>query len=271
MFQVRINSEITQLYPIKAGVPQGSVLGPILYLIYTADLPTKKNITLGTYADDTVIIASHPSATIASLKLQNYLLTAQQWFKIWRIIVNENKSVQVTFTLRKETCPSVYLNGKHIPQSDKVKYLGMHLDRRLTWKDHIWSKRKHLNLKLAKIYWLLGRNSKLSIENKLLIYKSIIKPVWTYGIQLWGTASKSNIEIIERFQNKTLRNILNAPWFVPNEILLKDSNILPVKEEVKILKENYKTKLKEHPNSLATNLLHQTFRNSRLKKYNPLF
>ena len=271
MFQTKINNEVTRLYPIKAGVPQGSVLGPILYLIYTADLPTRKNITLGTYADDTVIIASHSSATIASLTLQNYLLTAQQWFKTWRIIINESKSVQVTFTLRKETCPPVYLNGKPIPQCDKVKYLGMHLDRRLTWKDHIWSKRKQLNLKLTKMYWLIGRKSNLSIENKLLIYKCIIKPVWTYGIQLWGTASKSNIEIIERFQNKTLRNILDAPWFVPNEILLKDSNISSVKEEVKNFKERYKNRLNEHPNSLATNLLHQTFRNSRLKKHNPLF
>ena len=115
MFQVKINNEVTELYPIKAGVPQGSVLGPILYVIYTADIPSMKGITLGTYADDTTIIATHKNPTIASLMLQNYLFKLQQWFKTWRIVVNENKSTQVTFTLRKETCPAVYLNNKVIP------------------------------------------------------------------------------------------------------------------------------------------------------------
>jgi hypothetical protein len=58
---------------------------------------------------------------------------------------------------------------------------------------------------------LLGRKSKLSTSNKLLIYKTIPKPIWTYGIQLWGTASTSNIEILERFQSKALRMIVDAP------------------------------------------------------------
>jgi hypothetical protein len=54
------------------------------------------------------------------------------------------------------------------------------------------------------MYWLLGRKSKLSINNKLLIYKVILKLIWTYGIQLWGTPSNSNIEILELFQSKVL-------------------------------------------------------------------
>jgi len=51
------------------------------------------------------------------------------------------------------------------------------------------------------MYWIIGRNSPLSLENKLLIYKTVLKPVWTYGIELWGCASKSNIEIIQRYQS----------------------------------------------------------------------
>jgi hypothetical protein len=62
-----------------------------------------------------------------------------------------------------------------------------------------------LGLSLTKMYWLLGRKSKLSINNKLLIYKVILKPTWTYGIQLWGTTTNSNIETLERFQSKVLR------------------------------------------------------------------
>jgi hypothetical protein len=66
------------------------------------------------------------------------------------------------------------------------------------------------------MYWLLGRKSKLSINNKLLIYITILKPIWAYGIQLWGTTPTSNIEILERFQSKGLRMITDVPWYVPN-------------------------------------------------------
>jgi hypothetical protein len=68
------------------------------------------------------------------------------------------------------------------------------------------------------MYWLLGRKSKLFTSNKLLIYKTILKPIWTYGIQLCGTASTSNIEILERFQSKALRMIMDAPWYVSNTV-----------------------------------------------------
>jgi hypothetical protein len=113
---------------------------------------------------------------------------------------NEAKSVQVTFTLNRMTCPPVKLNYKHLPQADEVKYLGIYLDRRLTWRKHITTKRKQLDLKLRNLYWIIGRKSQLSLENKLLVYKVILKPAWTYGIQLWGTAPNSNLEILERFQ-----------------------------------------------------------------------
>jgi hypothetical protein len=61
----------------------------------------------------------------------------------------------------------------------------------------------------------------MSVDYKLLIYKAILKPVWIYGCQLWGTASISNIEKIEHFQSKVLRIIVNAPWFVPNWVIQK--------------------------------------------------
>jgi hypothetical protein len=70
----------------------------------------------------------------------------------------------------------------------------MDLDRRLAWEKHIKTKRKEFNLKASQIPWLLGRRSTLSIESKFFLYKAVLKPTWTYGIQVWGTAS--NIEIL---------------------------------------------------------------------------
>ena len=65
-----------------------------------------------------------------------------------------------------------------------------------------------------------------------MLYKAILKPVWIYGIQLWGTASNSNIEILQRFQSKTLRSLIDAPWYVTNETTYRDLKIPTVKEEI---------------------------------------
>jgi hypothetical protein len=94
------------------------------------------------------------------------------------------------------------------------------------------------------MYWIIGRKSELSLANKLLIYKTILKPIWTYGIPLWGTATNSNIEIL-RFQNKVLRSIANAPWYVPNTLLHTDLQIPTVKAEIPVinLSNKYREKL----------------------------
>jgi hypothetical protein len=75
-------------------------------------------------------------------------------------------------------------------------------DAKLRWKEHIKKKRDELNIKFRKMYWLLRRNSELSVHNKLILYKQVIRPVWSYGIQLWSCASESNIQVIQRYQNK---------------------------------------------------------------------
>ncbi|CAB0039188.1 unnamed protein product [Trichogramma brassicae] len=246
-FQVKVNNEVTDLYEIRAGVPQGSVLGPILYSLYTADIPTSHAITTATYADDTALISSDPNPEIASIRLQSHLSVVEKWFKEWRIKVNETKSIHITFTLRRDSCPSVLMNGFAIPQADSVKYLGLHLDRRLTWRTHIWSKRKQLDQKTQADVLVTGRGSALSLENGLLLYKSLLKPIWTYGIQLWGAASRTNIDIIERFQSKVLRSLVNAPWFVTNEAIRNDLKLPTVREEIQKLSAKYKDRLGLHP------------------------
>ena len=102
----------------------------------------------------------------------------------WRIKVNQNKSTHITFTIRKGQCPPIRIKQTTIPQGSTVKYLGLHLDSKLTWREHITKKRKQLDLKTREINWLIGKNSPLSLENKILIYKTVLKPIWTYGIAL---------------------------------------------------------------------------------------
>lgn len=114
------NEAITKLHKILVGVPQGSVLGPLLYLFYTADLPIKTGTTTGTFADDTVVPLAHQNPITAAM-LQSSLNGIEAWFKKWRIKANESKSVQVTFTTKHKLCPPVFINDAQIPQANEVK------------------------------------------------------------------------------------------------------------------------------------------------------
>lgn len=122
---VRHDDIVTNLTTIHAGVSQGSVLGPILYLIYTGDLPQTEGMTMGTFADDTAILAEHDDPEQAIKLLQN-IKNIEDWTKHWRIKVNETNSIYVTFTTKRKTYPPVKLNDIDIPQYDEVKYWVKH-------------------------------------------------------------------------------------------------------------------------------------------------
>jgi hypothetical protein len=97
----------------------------------------------------------------------------------------------------------------------------------------------------------------LSDERTVLYFTRIItstlKPIWTYGIQLWGTTS--NTEILEPFQSKALRMIVDAPWYVPNTVIRRDLQIATVKEEISRYSSQYSARLSAHPNDLIANLM----------------
>jgi hypothetical protein len=129
----------------------------------------------------------------------------------------------------------------------------LHLDRRITWHKHIFAKRKQLGIIPTKLYLLLGHKSKFFASNKLLMYQAIPKPIWTYGIQLWDTASTSNIEILERFQSKALRIIVDALWLVTNMVIRMDFWTPTVEEEIHRYSSHYSVRLSAHTNDRAVN------------------
>lgn len=265
-FRVKQTDTYSTLKAINAGVPQGSILGPILYLLFTSDIPTSPNCFIATFADDTALLATGKSTLETTEALQTALNMLITWTQIWRIKLNNLKSVHINFTLKKTTQYPLYIDGTVIPYSDSAKYLGMTLDAKLRWKEHVKKKKEELDIKLSKLYWLLGRRSKLSTYNKILIYKQVLKSVWTYGIQLWGCTSQNNINIIQRFQNKALRCIMNVPWYIRNSDLQRDIGIEPVNSVINSYATTHMLRLSTHPNEEASSLANVAETTRRLRR-----
>jgi hypothetical protein len=107
------------------------------------------------------------------------------------------------------------------------------------------------------MYWLINRKSQLSLENKVTIYKAIIKLVWTYGIELWGCSKPSNTKILQTFQSKTLRKLANAPWYISTVTLHNDLRIPYLTEVIRAYAKNYKNRTAQNNNQLIRDLFNQ--------------
>ncbi|KAE9541166.1 hypothetical protein AGLY_004411 [Aphis glycines] len=191
------------------------------------------------------------------------------WYDKWRIKINQNQSSHTTFTLKKEVCPTVTLNNTTIPTSDTIKYLGLNLDKRLTWKNYIRTKRLTLNARMRMLSPLISKNNKTNIKVKLLIYKTFLKLIWTYGIQFWGSAKISNTNKIQIFQNLALRRLSNAPPYVSNLTLHNDFCMKTINEEAQSFYLRFRMRLLSHQNPLIKNLSSLTLpgnQRRRLKK-----
>jgi hypothetical protein len=105
--------------------------------------------------------------------------------------------------------------------------------------------------------WLINKKSQLSLENKITIYKAIIKPVLTYGIELWRCSKPYNTKILQTFQSKTLRKIANALWYISNLTLHNDLSIPDVTEVIRTYTKDHKNRTAQNNNQLIRDLFNQ--------------
>lgn len=182
-FRVTTDGCTSSVKVIEAGVPQGSVLGPTLYSIFSADMPTqtavtgldRKDVLIATYADDTAVLTKSNSIIEASDALQEYLDAFQNWAELWNVCINADKCANVTFTNRLSSCRCVSLKGRVVDHKLSCKYLGVILDRGLTFGRHVTAIQKSFKTKVSKMAWLIAARNKLSLANKVKIYKIYIK------------------------------------------------------------------------------------------------
>lgn len=268
-FRVKHEGEYSKLKKINAGVPQGSVLGPVLYVLFTSDLPSPPDTKIATFADDTAILVTDSNIVEATSKLQSATDEILEWTKKWRMKLNEAKSTHINFTNKKIQTLPIYMNHNIVPYANTAKYLGFTLDAKLRWKDHVKKKTSELNIKYRKMYFLLSPTSEMTMQNKILLYQQILKPIWTYGIQLWGCTKKTNLKQIQTFQNKVLRKITNCPWYVRNDNLHRDLCMPTIAEEIKKQAAKHEDRLRRHCNEDLQYILHNPIVHRRLRRTVP--
>jgi hypothetical protein len=228
--QVKCNGITSSWKSIKFGVPQGSILGPLLFLIYINDLPNVSPILhFVLFADDSNIFLSHKSYEELFRILNEELVLVSDWFKASKLSLNLTKTNFILFCSHRKATPQlkgkVHIDNIDIPQVESVKFLGVYVDQHLTWSVHI----EHIALKLAKNIGILKRISYLLPRNILLtLYYSMIYPYISYCNMIWASNYNSRFHRIIVLQKRIVRLIAGSPYNSHSEKLFTQLGILKV-------------------------------------------
>ncbi|GBN31588.1 putative RNA-directed DNA polymerase from transposon X-element [Araneus ventricosus] len=225
-FKVRVGRSLSTYKNIKAGIAQGSILAPLCYNIFINDIPRTSRTQLYLFADDTAILSTARNSTTILNDIQRHLNQLEEWLIKWKIKVNVEKSQAVFFSRKRNKPSAPTLNNQIIQWQNQSKYLGIILDQRLTFRPHIEYIKNNYRAAKARLYPILNKDSKMSTKNKILVYKSIFRPLISYAVPIWGIAANTHISKLESLQNVTLRQISKMPWFVRNKNIRQDLKIL---------------------------------------------
>lgn len=255
-FHIKIEqNSISSTRPLEAGVPQGSPLSPTLYSIYTADAPRNQHTALFLYADDTAITCSHRDPKVAIKRTQDHLNEIHKWATKWKIKLNPQKTQAIVFSNKnKMQKKNLTLEGKTIPWKDKVKYLGLLYDKKLVWKDQVNHIKQKTAAALGKLYPLLT-SEELNLRTKLLIYTQIIRPAITYGAPSFSYISTHRLKSLSAIQNKILRRITKAPWYVKNKHIHHDLNMPTLLQYMNQVKQSFFESCENNQNHLIQSTL----------------
>ena len=229
---------------INIGVPQGSVLGPTLFLIYVNELSNLSipNCKIVSYADDTALLIHGRSWSEARNLVESSLATVHNWLTYNKLTLNLEKTKFVTFAPHNNTLPSSPISIKaHIKNcvstsqcncinlchTTHIKYLGVWFDETLSWKEHIDVMCKRLR-KMVYIFKIL--RSILGYSSLIGVYYALVQSILSYCIIAWGGIGKTKMLRLERTQRYILKVMLHKPSLFSTAELYREANILSVRK-----------------------------------------
>ena len=235
---VSIKDTLSGPMPVNCGVPQGSILGPLLFILFINDIFLEDHLNeICLFADDAVIKKSGLNKNEIRKKLQPCANSTQAWCLKNRMVL----SIEKTNTLyicskqkhEKQAADNANLVkiGEHeLDEVENAKLLGVFIDNTLSWEKQIGQVKKNVSYKLS----LLRRIRKyLPFETRILFYNYYIKPIIEYCCIIWGKGSKDNDTIVTKLQKKAARLILDADPLTPSKVMFKQLNWLPFNDIVK--------------------------------------
>lgn len=227
-FYVKIGDTKSSLFEIPYGVPQGGVLSPLLYNLYVSDAPRSPSCIYGFYADDTAVLSKSRYANEIITNLQQAFESLVDYFKLWKITVNSDKTQALFFTTRRiKQLPEgpITLGGKRIDWGTEMKYLGFHFTPNLLINRHIETSIFKSSRALGSLYPFLGRRSTLNKELKITLYHLYIRSILTYAAPLLVEAAPTSIAKLQVLQNRVLRLILQKGWRTRISLLHEESHV----------------------------------------------
>lgn len=192
---VALDKGESRVMPQTIGVPQGSVLGPVLFLIYINDLPScVSSAKMLLFADDTTLYCSHSDLGVARAKMQEAIEQASSWFVLNKLALNSSKTQGLTLA-----------TDKNVPNQSPVSLLGIVLDQRLTWASHVDQVCARVS---SGIYALRNLTSLVTIDVMKIAYFALVQSHLAYGVLLWGGSAEARRAFIE--QKKAIRVMVRA-------------------------------------------------------------
>ena len=242
-----VNGIESDFEAITCGVPQGSVLGPLLFLIYINDLcNTIVNCKTYLYADDTVLVISDPDIYTAYMHLQSDLDNVANWCKGNKLSINVKKTKGMVLGTRSMVkkrfiIPKLKIQGNTIDYVFQYKYLGVTIDEILSFRAHL---NNTIKLVAHKITTLNKIRCYISDDAAIKLYKTMILPYMDYGDIFFMNANSDQLKKLQTLQNRALRTCLNTQLATPIEILHQSVQLpkLNVRREAHLINFMFKYK-----------------------------